>query len=106
MKAIRNFKDIEILKTDDRLVEFIRGKVNFYYFLCLHPRNQSYVILLDCCEQPVRFDTSTMVNRFYTDFTDRDIINYRKDYALKKIDEFELALSMLGDKSNLNDEEQ
>ena len=106
MKAIRNSKDIEILKTDDRLVELIRGKANFYHFLCFHPRNQNYVILLDCCDQPVRFYIPTMVDRFYTDFTERDIINYRKDYALKEIDEFELALSMLGDKSNLNDKEQ
>lgn len=100
MKTIRNIEDIRNLKTDDRLVELIQGKVNFYRFLCFHPRNQNYVILLDCCEQPIRFYAPLMADRFYTDFTDRDIINYRKDYALKKLDEFEHALSMLGDKSN------
>ena len=100
MKTIRNIEDIRNLKTDDRLVELIQGKVNFYRFLCFHPRNQNYVILLDCCEQPIRFYVPSMVDRFYTDFTDRDIINYRKDYALKQLDEFEHALSMFGDKSN------
>ena len=106
MKAIRNSEDIKNLKTDDRLVELIQGKANFYRFLCFHPRNQNYVILLDCCEQPVRFYCSIIIDRFYTDVTERDVINYRKSYVLKKLDEFEQALSMLGDKSNLNDEEQ
>lgn len=49
MKPIRNTEDIENLKTDENLIEFLNGKVNYYRFLCFHPRNTNYVILLNFC---------------------------------------------------------
>ncbi len=50
MKPIRNKEDIENLKTDEKLIECLNGEVNYYRFLCLHPRNDEYVILLNHCE--------------------------------------------------------
>lgn len=44
MKPIRDIKDIENLKTDEKLVELcLNGKVGYYRFLCFHPRNENYV---------------------------------------------------------------
>lgn len=84
MKPIRDIKDIENLKTDEKLIEFcLNGKVNYYRFLCFHPRNTNYVILLNHCEEPERFYVKSIIDRFYTDYTTRDIITYRRDYALK-----------------------
>lgn len=77
------------------------GKVNYYRFLCFHPRNTNYVILLNHCEEPVRFYVQHLIDRFYIDYTIRDIITYRMDYAIKKIKEFEQALSELGGKDEL-----
>lgn len=97
MKPILNTEDIRKLKTDERLIECLNGGVNYYRFLCFHPRNDKYVILLNCYEQPVRFYADSVVDRFYTDYTTRDIITYCRDYAIKKLKEFEQELSELRD---------
>lgn len=101
MKPILNTEDIRKLKTDERLIECSCGKVNYYRFLCFHPRNTNYVILLNHCEEPERFFIQNLIDRFYTNYTSRDIITYRRDYAIKKLKEFEQALSELGDKDEL-----
>ena len=103
MKPILTIEDINNLKIDEKLIECISGKVIYYRFLCFHPRNSNYVILLNCCEEPVRFYYNNLLGRFFTDYTQRDIISYRKDYAFKKIKEFEQALSELDGKDNLED---
>ena len=78
-----------------------RTRPNAYRFLCFHPRNTNYVILLNHCEEPERFFIQNLIDRFYTNYTSRDIITYRRDYAIKKLKEFEQALSELGDKDEL-----
>jgi hypothetical protein len=93
MKPILNTEDIRKLKTDERLIECLNGGVNYYRFLCFHPRNDKYVILLNCYEQPVRFYADSVVDRFYTDYTTRDIITYCRDYALEQIKFYEQELS-------------
>ena len=103
MKPILNIEDVDKLKTDEKLIECIAGKVNYYRFLCFHPRNSNFVILLNHCEEPVRFHYKNLIDRFFTDYTQRDIITYRKEYALKAIKEFEQALSELDGKDNLED---
>ncbi len=111
MKPILTIEDIDKLKMDEKLIECIAGKVNYYRFLCFHPRNSNFVILLNHCEEPVRFHYKNMIDRFFTDYTQLDIITYRKEYALKEIKEyalkeikeFEQALSKLEGKDNLED---
>lgn len=93
MRPIRNTEDIENLRTDENLIELLNGKVNYYRFLCFHPRNTNYVILLNHCEEPERFYVQHLIDRFYTDYTTRDIITYKRDYVLKKLEEYEQALS-------------
>lgn len=103
MNPILTTENIKKLKLDERLVECSSGNVNYYRFLCVHPRNSNYVILLNCCEEPVRFYYKNLIDRFFTDYTQRDIITYRKDYAFKKIKEFEQELSELDGKNNIDD---
>lgn len=64
MKPILTIEDINKLKIDEKLIECISGKVNYYRFLCFHPRNSNYVILLNCCEEPVRFYYKNLIDRF------------------------------------------
>lgn len=103
MKPILTIEDINNLKLDEKLIECISGRVNYYRFLCFHPRNFDYVILLNCCEEPVRFYYNNLIDRFFTDYTQRDIITYRKNYAFEEIKRFEQALSELDGKDNLED---
>ena len=44
MKPILNAEDVKKLKIDEQLIECSCGKVNYYRFLCFHPRNTNYVI--------------------------------------------------------------
>lgn len=101
MKPILNTEDIRKLKTDERLIECFCGKVNYYRFLCLHPRNKNYVILLNQYENPERFFVQHIIDRFYTNYTSRDIITYRRDYAIKELKEVDQLLSELGNKDEL-----
>ena len=98
MKAIQNYEDIENLKADDKLVELWNGDANYYRFLCFHPRNRNYVILLNFCEQPVRRFCPDMFGKFYTEYTHRDILEYKQNFAKSQVDELERALAKLEDK--------
>lgn len=64
MKPILNIEDVNKLKMDEKLIECIAGKVNYYRFLCFHPRNSNFVILLDHGEEPVRFYCKNLIDRF------------------------------------------
>lgn len=55
----------------------------------------------EIAKEPERFFIQNLIDRFYTNYTSRDIITYRRDYAIKKLKEFEQALSELGDKDEL-----
>lgn len=101
MTPILNDKDVAGLKCGERLIECLLGDIKYYTFLCIHPRNPNYVILLNHCEIPERFFIQNIIDRFYMNYTQRDIITYRKNYALKQIKEFEQALSELENKNNL-----
>lgn len=86
MRPIQSFEDIENLKTGDKLVEIVNGVVTYYKFLCIHPTNNNYVILLDACEKPVRFYFQRLIDRFYTDATQIDIAYFRKKYFQEELD--------------------
>jgi hypothetical protein len=103
MKPILNYEQVKELKVDEPLIECYAGVVNYYRFLCFHPRNTNYVILLNHCEEPVRFYYQNLIDRFYKDYSQRDIITYRKDYYERKINEFNQAIAELDGKNNLED---
>lgn len=98
MKAILNLEDIENLKADDKLIELRNGEASYYRFLCFHPRNRNYVILLNLCEQPVRRFCPDMFGQFYTAYTHRDILEYKQSFAKSQVDELERALAKLEEK--------
>lgn len=95
MKRIKDIKEVRSLKPDQRLIRFSKGKVEYYYFLCVHPHNDKYVILMNGCEEPERFYHTQIIDYFATDYTDKDIISYRKEYYTRKLKELEQALSEL-----------
>lgn len=105
MIPILNSEQIKQLKVDEPLIECVAGRVNYYRFLCFHPRNTNYVILLNHCEEPVRFYYQYIIDRFYRDYTQRDIITYRIEYEKKRLKELEQDLSELDGKNNLKDVE-
>lgn len=94
---MKSLKDIEIckLETNDIIYLFDKDEVTRYKFLSFHPNNDNYMILLDMCEQPVRFyiDSDYVQNNFFIDCTRKDILEYRKEYYKKKLKEVETELN-------------
>lgn len=58
-----------------------------------HPRNTNYVILLNHCEEPERFYVKSIIVRIESVYNTLNIITYRRNYALKKLEEYEQVLS-------------
>lgn len=95
MKRIRNAEEVRGLKPNQRLIKLSSGKVEYYYFLCVHPHNDKYVILVNSCEEPERFYHTNIIDNFATDYTEKDIISYRTEYHTRKLKELEQAMSEL-----------
>lgn len=92
MKEFLDIADIKKMKVDENLIECTEGEVRYYKFLCFHPRNEKYVILLNCYEQPVRFYYQDIIKKFFTDYTDIDILKYKKEYLRNKLEKIEREL--------------
>lgn len=103
MTPISNIEQIEKLKTNERLVRCYLGNVEYYSFLCFHPENRNYVILLDHCKQPVRFIVDELISYFFTDCSTKDILNYQREYFRDKLNQVERRLLELDNKENLED---
>lgn len=95
MKRIKDIKEVRSLKPDQRLIRFSRGNIDYYKFLCVHPHNSKYVILMNSCEEPERFYYSTIIDYFATDYTEQDIISYRMEFYNNLIQKLKQKLSEL-----------
>lgn len=96
--------DITKLVQGQELIRVLNGEVHFYEFLMIHPHNPEYVFCMNFCKRAERFYKSEVYRQFFTDYTDRDLINVRREYALKTLKECDVALKELGDKDNLKDD--
>lgn len=95
MKNINSKEEVLSIAKNELMIECVRGKVNRYKFLCVHPRNDNYVILMNFCELPVRFYYQNLIDRFFTDYSDEDIILYKIGYRRNEIKELEEKLKKL-----------
>lgn len=66
MKSIDSKEKVLSIAKNELMIECVGGEVNHYKFLCVHPRNDNYVILMNFCERPVRFYYQDLINRFFT----------------------------------------
>lgn len=95
--------DITKLVQGQKLIRVLNGEVHYYEFLMIHPHNPDYIFCMNFYKRAERFYKSEVYKQFFTDYTDRDLINVRRDYALKTLKECDLALKELGNKNNLKD---
>ena len=95
MKTIDSKEKVLSIAKNELMIECVRGEVNYYKFLCVHPRNDNYVILMNFCERPVRFYYQDLIDRFFTDYSDEDIILYKIGYRRNEIKELEEKLKKL-----------
>lgn len=65
MKPILTIEDIDKLKMDEKLIECIAGKVNYYRFLCFHPRNGC-----SACVEIMADDDNGVSMMHYIDYED------------------------------------
>lgn len=92
MKSIDSKEKVLSIAKNELMIECVGKGVNRYKFLCVHPRNDNYVILMNFCERPVRFYYQDLINRFFTDYSDEDVILYKIGYRRNEIKELEEKL--------------
>lgn len=100
---MKQVTDIQQLKPGQELIRVLNGEVHYYEFLMIHPHNPEYIFCMNFCKRAERFYKSEVYKQFFTDYTDRDLINVCRDYALKTLKECDMALKELGDKDNLKE---
>lgn len=94
MKPILDIKD---LKQGQKMIEVCGdGRVNFYTFMMIHSENDKYVFLMNMCKTADRFYKDDIYKRFYTDYSDHDLIMIKRNHALKMLEECDKALAELG----------
>lgn len=95
MKTIDSKEKVLSIAKNELMIECVKGEVNHYKFLCVHPRNNNYVILMNFCEMPVRFYYQDIIDRFFTDYSDEDIILYKIEHRRNEIKKLEEILKKL-----------
>ena len=94
MKRIENIEEIRNLKPEQELIRLCCDDVKYYTFLCVHPHNDKYVILINkWTERPERFYFQDLVEAFAMNYTNDDIISYRLKYHKNVVQELENVLS-------------
>ena len=100
---MKPIKDINQLRTGQKLIRISNGEVKYYEFLITHPYNPEYIFCINFCEKAERFHKTEVYNLFFTDYTERDILNMVKEHALKTIRECDIALKEIEDKNYLKE---
>lgn len=94
MKRIENIEEIRNLKPEQELIRLCCDDVKYYTFLCVHPHNNNYMILINkWTEKPERFYVQDLVEEFVINYTDDDIMSYRLEYHKNVVQYLENALS-------------
>lgn len=76
------------MEQDARLVKFENGNPKFYTFLCVHPHNDKYVILINkWTECPERFYYCDIIGGFYRDYNPQDPMDFRRKYLEEELEE-------------------
>jgi len=74
---MKRIEDFSKLKEGDKVVLFGKHDVTYYRFFSIHPLNDKYVFLINIVTQEAeRFSRETL-DRFYTDYTKEDIVEFR-----------------------------
>lgn len=93
MEKITKFDE---LKVDEKVIWVKNGKPHFYRFLAKHPRNENYAIFLDIAEEPIRVYIYELKN-FYKNYSDKDLLDIKRNKALKVLAECDEALKELNE---------
>ena len=85
---MRQITDITELTPGTRIVEFRGDKTVFWEYLCQHPRNPEYVLLLESLSQDaIKQYIPNLLNSkdWYIDYTFEEIYEKRKEWHLEQI---------------------
>lgn len=78
---MKTIKDISQLKKGDRIVFFHGDDVVYFEFLCVHPRNDKYVLMIESLSQDAK-------KVYIPNIIDN--VNYQTDYTMVEVHEREI----------------
>lgn len=92
MEQITSFSELNV----GEKVVYIYGdnKPKFMRFLTRHPRHEGYGFFVDLADQPIRVYAKEL-QYYFKNFTDRDLIEVKRQNALKALAECDEALKEL-----------
>lgn len=85
---MKQIESINELKNGDKIVCIFGGNPNFYEFLCVHPHNNNYVLLLDgITKDAPKFYIPNIINQpeWYKDYTLDEVREKQIEYHEMKI---------------------
>ena len=85
---MKQITDITELTSGVRIVEFCGDRTVFWEYLCQHPRNPEYVLLLESLSQDaIKQYIPNLLNSkdWYIDYTFEEIYEKRKEWHLEQI---------------------
>ena len=85
---MKQITDITELTPGTRIVEFCGDRTAFWEYLCQHPRNPEYVLLLESLSQNAikQYIPNLLRSDWYIDYTFEEIYEKRKEWHLKQIE--------------------
>lgn len=97
---MKKIVDINELENGKELYMFVKGEFVKYRFLCVHPNYGKCVILTDMLDNPVRFTTYELYDRFYIDCSRSDMLKMSIEYYKDKVHEYEESLKDIENHEN------
>lgn len=85
---MKQITDITELTPGARIVKFCGDRIVFWEYLCQHPKNPEYVLLLESLSQDaIKQYIPNLLNSkdWYTDYTFEEIYEKRKEWHLEQI---------------------
>lgn len=85
--------NIDVLNADEDLLYVpYRGEPVFYKFLMVHPHHKGYALLLTNTGDIKRMERKEISEYMYKDYDTMDLLNIKKDNALRALKEVEEAM--------------
>lgn len=89
---MKQITDLSELTVGTQIVRFFGDQVSFWEYLCLHPKNSKYILLLeDLSKDAIKQYIPNLLNsdEWYIDYTFEDIWERQRDWHLKQAKRFD-----------------
>lgn len=83
---MKQITDVSELKPGTQIIKFCGDRVTFWEYLCPHPRNREYVLLLESMSQDAlkQYIPDLLGSEWYIDYTFEEIYEKQKEWHFRQ----------------------